>query len=177
MNVNRTTLVLQRLLMSRSFESPEGGPRQLRPVLGCRHIRFLAGMHLPCSLNSFLSLGSRVSLLGASPCHPCGWPMPLFMVRVPRTLPAATLESCGLFAFSCPFWAAADETPTVAPSSPSLAEVGLIEGAAPAKVDWAGQSAQRAPSGRAWAKVQNSSEGQRAPGMPTLLPREPHLCL
>ena len=119
MNVNRTTLVLQRLLMTRSFESPEGGPRQLRPVLGCRHIRFLAGMHLPCSLNCFLSLGNRASLLGASPCHPCGWPMPLFMVRAPRTLPAATLESCGPFAFSCPLWAAADVTPTVAPSSPS----------------------------------------------------------
>lgn len=51
----------------------------------------------------------------------------------------------------------------MAPSSPSLVEMGLVGGAAPVKGDWAGQSAERGPSGRAWVKVQTSVGSRSRP--------------
>lgn len=137
-SVDRTTLVLERLLMTRSPESSTDGPRKLRPVLGVLshqvpqdHIR-----PWPLFLELLPFFGEEGASLGASSIPVGGWcPCPWLGP------PLATLESCMWFVFSIPFLDGAWVRPTVAPSPPSPVRVGLVGGAAPAVVGVAGQSA------------------------------------
>lgn len=109
--------VLQRLLVIGSLECPKGGPRKLRPVLECCHIRVLLGMNLPVFPELPPFLGSRMPLpVPVGGGCPFSWFLSLF----------TALEHHAPFPFSCPSWDGADVRPDVNPSAPSPVEVGLF---------------------------------------------------